>query len=207
MEEKIIKYAEKTLDSVLLFYDHKGISLSHRPKIKYIDSMHPKFYGIPARCEVYYPKKEILYLSLVKSPKYKSIILLFQPYKTIQNKKFRDEIIAHEVWHLIEKERNVINIAPIIKEGTATYAAKTFCLGYFEDTIKNLKEDYENTHLVVASLVNYYTRSLKNPLISILNKEIRLMIEKELFKKIRNQAIETLENTLNPQVVKTIFGK
>jgi hypothetical protein len=51
-------------------------------------------------------------------------IIIFKPYRKFINAS--DEILAHEVWHLIEKERGVLQEQPFIIEGTATYAMIRF---------------------------------------------------------------------------------
>lgn len=54
-------------------------------------------------------------------------ILILQPYQDhCKKQEDRDEIIAHEIWHLIENERRLFKEHLFIREGTATYAMKRF---------------------------------------------------------------------------------
>ncbi|MDP2925568.1 MAG: hypothetical protein Q8N99_04300 [Nanoarchaeota archaeon] len=244
MTEEIIRTAEKSLDLVLPFYEGQGVPLSYRPKIVYINEVHPLFpEGVArAKAEVDFLQfaDKILSVSMLQEswrkfyslefsekaleelftatlnyagngnvqihPLEKRIaeddsgIFLFKPYNEFsQDTKARDRILAHEVWHLIEQERGVINVAPMINEGTATYAERRFVGKKGKKSIEDYEDYFSMIYNGSAKLVQDYVDSEENPLKAVLETSIRLKIEDELLRRIKPKLIATLEKTLESQ--------
>jgi len=116
--------------------------------------------------------------------KYKQLgadIILFSPISRLVHRPlFMDEAMAHEVWHIVERECNVLGIACLITEGTATYAAQqTLCRNNF--TPPEACFDF-NTMLYrgAAGVVHEHVKHWQNPLAYLLDKKIRTDMEVEL---------------------------
>ena len=86
-----------------------------------------------------------------------------------------DEIIAHEVWHVIEFRHGFLHGKDLVYEGTATFAqnffAERFSLWDFSEPTYHLMM-YDNA----ASLVDRLVGHKVNPLQSILDRRVRAQI-------------------------------
>ncbi len=101
-------------------------------------------------------------------------IFLFRP---IQNKlEDLDEIMAHEVWHLIEKKKGIFDGTSFVHEGTATYVQNRFAGR--ESEWRGSETDYFGTiYNNTAHLVQEEVGKEPNPLKAILDAEKRKAIQ------------------------------
>lgn len=128
-----------------------------------------------------------------------SDILVFRPFvDNCKTKEEGDEVLAHEVWHLIEKEKDILKKHPFIIEGTTTYAMKKFSGTEFEDLEVSVEDFFMNMYEGAASLVKYHVEGSKNPYKKMLDNNLRKTIQEELLSKvkpiIRNMVKRTLED-------------
>ncbi|MFW6014630.1 MAG: hypothetical protein ACOCQG_05625 [Candidatus Nanoarchaeia archaeon] len=111
-------------------------------------------------------------------------------YSPIQSELHRlDELMAHEVWHLIEKEHGLLDGKGFIHEGTATYAQNRFVGREFEwagSETDYAGVVYENT----AYLVHEEVKNEPDPLKALLDTEKRKNIQLKFDEKILPLAYE-----------------
>ncbi len=124
-------------------------------------------------------------------------ILLFQPYishsTTIEE---RDEILAHEIWHLIEKERGVLKQHPLITEGTATYAMKRFNGKDCDTPFEKCKDYFTMLYSGAANVVQSYVGNTKNPYQTMLDPQMRDRIQQDLLERVKPVLVENVKRTL-----------
>lgn len=121
-------------------------------------------------------------------------ILVFEPYL----RRNGDDIMAHEVWHLIEKANGVMFQRPYIIEGTATYAMNRFlgqrCDKPFEESTNLVNMLYQGTANIVQSVAG----NSNNPYKSMLDNETREQIQQTLILKLKPKitglVVKLLEN-------------
>lgn len=230
---KVLEYAEKSLEKVLNFYESRGITLSYHPKLIYVDEVFPEMPQIAAIKDelvpiLFFPKELIKIIwyefyeirlsndavdDLIKAiedkipysntrPTDEKKIVLFKPFKKYIN--ISDEIIAHEVWHLIEIERGVFYKHSLIAEGTATYAMIEF-VGKeysFSGKCENLITMLYNG---AANIVKKYVENSRNPLKEMLNEKIRNEIQHELIGTIKS--FLTQRKNIELKEIKSVLEK
>ena len=113
-------------------------------------------------------------------------ILLFRPYaETMSIGRKSDEYMAHEVWHLIEKERGVLSTHPLIMEGTATYASRR-CVGLRCDVrIEDAREYASMIYLGCANIVQNAVVEKENPFTALLDCEIRSSMQDDAVMRLK----------------------
>ncbi len=103
------------------------------------------------------------------------------------------EAIAHELWHLVEKEKGVLADNGLTHEGTATYVGQRR-IGYVP-----IKREYASVHDFLysssAQVVRETVGHLKNPLPSLLEPDIRNTIgnriQSEVFPQLKNATLQS----------------
>jgi hypothetical protein len=88
-----------------------------------------------------------------------------------------DGIMAHEIWHLIEAEKGLLNKPTLIMEGTAQYAQLLFSGGQFE-WYDNSSRRNDSVYWNIASIAREVLKGKKNPLQALFDQGIRTEIEK-----------------------------
>ncbi|MFC1691202.1 hypothetical protein ACFL0W_03390 [Nanoarchaeota archaeon] len=110
-----------------------------------------------------------------------SNILLHKPIEGILFQM--DEVIAHEIWHLIEERYGVLDLVEMIHEGTATYVQNRFanrpCA--WEGSEADFIENFYNN---VAYIVQEEVGNNDNPLQTILNPDVRDSLKSQFEGKI-----------------------
>jgi len=231
-KEKVLEFAEGSLDRVLAFYDRQGISLPHRPKFRYAKvnpvgimrepfmsvlpdeeagkavktSWHRNFsrarfeiLGITLSDEALEENLQIeislnyLYLHKYWRENFSGAdILLFPPlgkYLTDGYQKNLDGHMAHEVWHLIEKDRNVLHTTPLIAEGTARRAEGLF-FGKDLAVAKNPNLYITIFYYGADCVVRDCMRAFRNPYKEMLNPQVRERAQRELLKRYEEKISE-----------------
>ena len=90
-------------------------------------------------------------------------------YRPIQNRlNDLDELMAHEVWHLIERKYGVFDGNGFIHEGTATYVQNRFA-GRKSEWIGSEADYFGAVYNNAAHLVQEEVGKEPNPLKAILN--------------------------------------
>jgi len=127
-------------------------------------------------------------------------VLLFQPYQNHSKKQEdRDMIMAHEVWHLIEKERGVLQEHPFIMEGTATYAMRKFRGESCDKSFEEFDDLVTMMYLGAANIVQNYVGNSENPYQTMLNKQLRGQIQQDLLKKVKPVLVERIKKSLEDE--------
>lgn len=130
-------------------------------------------------------------------------ILIFQPCKKyIKSEKAIDEIIAHEIWHLVEKERKLLEEHPFITEGTATYAMKRFIGKRCNKKFEKFDDFFMMIYLGAANIVQNYVENKENPYQSMLDTNLRREIEQDLVGRIKPILVEKCRKSLENEDVK-----
>lgn len=111
-------------------------------------------------------------------------IVLFESCRDL-DKKEMVEVLLHEVWHLIEKERGLMDQTPLIMEGTAMYVSRRAFEKRFDTTIESGEDILESIYLGGAALVKEHVEKFENPYIALLDETLR--------EEIHNEVIERLE--------------
>ncbi len=111
-------------------------------------------------------------------------ILLFSPFAWAKSQTW---YLAHEVWHLIEAERDLLHEYEPIREGTATYAA-AICIGRPEgDRYLRLPEACSDIVTLrragVASIVADLVDRKGLPLCALLRREVRERLQDEAVRR------------------------
>ncbi len=124
-------------------------------------------------------------------------ILLFLPYRdhTVEQED-RDEILAHEVWHLIEKERGALQEHPLISEGTATYAMKRFRGQSCDRTFEECNDYFTMIYSGAANVVQSYVGNAENPYQTMLDRKMRDQIQEDLLGRVRPVLVEKVKRSL-----------
>lgn len=135
-------------------------------------------------------------------------IFLFRPYRLSDNWE-RDNTIAHEVWHLVERERGIITRNPMIMEGTATYAALYFDGSRLEFDLKsvvnNIEDFLQMRYVIGAYFVQTYVEKDGNPLKTMLYESVRNLIERELMTYIEPHMVRLLKGLYeNESILKSM---
>ncbi len=133
-------------------------------------------------------------LDRIKIPEFEEDIVIFKPFKYLEDEQ-RDEIIAHELWHLIEEERGLFDRHPFIVEATATYARKRFrnerC-----DIPPEECDLVEMLRLGGANVVQQYVENSPNPYKAMLDPNLRERIQKELLKRVEPIIVQKAKESL-----------
>jgi hypothetical protein len=125
-------------------------------------------------------------------------IILFQPYKQAD----RDATILHETWHLIEKERGVLQKHPFIMEGTATYAEKRALRKKCDTPPSRFGDFFSMIYYGAANIVQNHVQNSKNPYKAMLELDVREQIQQELLEKVKPVIANQLKKTLGDENVK-----
>jgi len=124
-------------------------------------------------------------------------IFIFQPYRNhSRQQKDRDEIIVHEVWHLIEKERGLLQEHPFIAEGTATYAMKRFRGERCDIPLERFDDFFMMMYLGGANVVQDYVGSSENPYQIMLDRQVRGQIQQDILRRVKPVFVEKLKKAL-----------
>jgi len=143
------------------------------------------------------------------SQKYKDSeaeILLFRPFASLyQNQELTDEIMAHEVWHLVELNRDIFKIAPLIVEATATYAGR---LSVGKDCPVP-PEEYPTLDTMLYHGGGYVIQRMiqgsSNPYVRMLDKTIREDAQRQLMWRVRKKLVDLVhERVGNPTYQKSV---
>ena len=112
-------------------------------------------------------------------------IIVFRPYfENCKTKEQKDEVIAHKIWHLIEKERDVFKKHPFIVEGTANYAMKKFSGAEFQELSDNVEDLLTIMFEGAANIVRYHAKESTNPYKKILENNVRKNIQEDLMAEV-----------------------
>jgi len=127
-------------------------------------------------------------------------VLIFQPYQNhCREQNDGDEIMAHEIWHLIEKERGVLQEHPFIMEGTATYAMRRFRGKSCNKPFEKFDDFFMMMYLGAANVVQGYVESSENPYQTMLNKQVREQIQQDLLGRVRPVLVERIKKSLEDE--------
>lgn len=114
----------------------------------------------------------------------------------IENETFLKRVFAHEVWHLIEKSEDIFYSAPFITEGTATYAMNMFQNKFSDRQLKSGLSFNEIMYEGCANLVQSYVCQEYYPLKSLLDVDLRLLIQSDLINKIKPMLVDAATKSL-----------
>jgi len=134
--------AEESLGKVLDFYKKQGFGPAYTPRIRVVDD----FLLPPGSFVIWSDYKNFAFekikslcseVFLIKpdEEKIKKIIKKYSEplqtetgiiYFTIGDYRTLEAQISHETWHLIEEEKGIISLTPLIIEGTAHYAEAAY---------------------------------------------------------------------------------
>ena len=127
-------------------------------------------------------------------------ILIFQPCRKFdKNKRNIDEIFAHEIWHLIEKEKGLLQETPFIMEGTATYAMKRFIGESCNKKFVEFGDFFSMMYLGAANIVQDYIRNKENPYQVMLDRSIRGEIQQDLLERVKPVLVERIKKSLEDE--------
>ncbi len=124
-------------------------------------------------------------------------IFLFKGFRDYEGRLLCDEIIGHEIWHLIEMKNNIIGRSPIVAEGTATYAstkANGKTCNVPPENCSNLNAMlYEGSAHIIQSIVGNDV----NPYISMLDTSTRELIQEQLLHKLNKRLVAFMHQEKN----------
>ncbi|MFH1630911.1 MAG: hypothetical protein ABIA21_01665 [Candidatus Aenigmatarchaeota archaeon] len=164
------EYVNSILDDVLEFYTGYGVTLDFRPGVRLSNKTRSAYIAgkRPLVGRVY--------------PKRKKSFTLYKPFRVSEPIEQR-RTVAHEVWHIIERDRKVKS-SDTIREGTATYADHLFIGDRLVEDIRN-RDDPRFERLGTAKLIQDYMdeNDIKNPLLVLLDLETRDKIEDYVIRK------------------------
>ncbi len=127
-------------------------------------------------------------------------VLIFQPYRNhSKEQEDGDEIIVHEVWHLIEKERGVLQAHPFITEGTATYAMKRFRGKGCDKPFEKFEDFFMMMYLGAANIVQNYVGSSENPYRTMLDSQVRRKIQQDMLGRVKPVLVERVKRSLEDE--------
>jgi hypothetical protein len=122
-------------------------------------------------------------------------IMLFQPYKRCESDDIdNDEVLAHEVWHLIEQERDVMESQPFIVEGAATYAMKRYNGLICNQPPEMMPTTEMMLYFGGANVIHHELQDSDDPFNELLTKERRDRMQHELAER------------MTPVIVKGYYG-
>lgn len=133
-------------------------------------------------------------------------IILYRPFRSYhQYPEESDEVFSHEIWHLIEKERGVMQAHPFIAEGTATYAMRRY---FGKACDKSLEECIELNGMMyfgAANIVQNHVKGSENPYKEMLKKEVREGIQQDLVKRVEPVLVKaTMASLQNEDAIEMI---
>mgnify|MGYP001595639365 FL=1 len=108
------------------------------------------------------------------------------------------EILAHELWHVYELEAvNRNNFFPLIREGTAMYAANRLVykeseIPWTDDTIEKCPDYLKFKYIVPAKIVQDYMKD-KDDLKVLFRPEVRMKINEEVKKQLKLLMLKDLQ--------------
>lgn len=127
-------------------------------------------------------------------------VLIFQPYSEhIKKQEGRDKVIAHEIWHLIEKERNVLKEHPFIIEGTATYAMNRFMGESCDIEFEECGDFFMMMYHGAANVVQNYVGNSDNPYQTMLDRQIREKIQQDLLGRVKPVIVERVKKSFEDE--------
>jgi hypothetical protein len=126
-------------------------------------------------------------------------IFLFKKFKDILSEldesyeyNFSCEVMAHEVWHLIEMEKIPKDTNYLVREGTAYYAGEKIGYGNYTKNRDSFRLNDSNFKLfnfvykkLAPNIVYNHVDSLENPFKSLLEPKIRKKIHNNLDKTLK----------------------
>ena len=127
-------------------------------------------------------------------------ILIFGPYMDL-DKRNQDGTMVHEVWHLIERERDVIEHTPFIIEGTAMYPQFKFMGLEPKQEIETFVDFQRMRYLGVLGVVWRHVNHKANPYLSILNPDVRTTIDDEVKGRVKGNMKVMKENILKNEEI------
>lgn len=125
-------------------------------------------------------------------------VVIFKPYTTLPEQT-KEEVLAHEIWHLIEVDHKVFNETPFIIEGTATYVMKKYRNKKCEKTLEACEDVQEMMYLGAANLVGSYVNHLENPFKAILDLQLRQSMQQDLLHQIKPVMLKGLKRTFEDE--------
>jgi len=186
----MVKYEYLTLDNVLDFFSQK------LAKTIWKDAYNLDISSEAIAEITRIQKKTFGKILLPQEFEFGADILIFQPYQTLSRApKDRDEIIAHEVWHLIEQERG-LQEHPFIMEGTATYAMKKFVGQSCDKGPEDYGDFFMMMYLGAANIVQSYVGDSENPYQLMLDRELRAQMQNDLLVRVEPVFVESVKKLL-----------
>ncbi len=130
-------------------------------------------------------------------------IFIFPLYYKI-SETHQEATLAHEVWHLIEKEKGVLSDSLLIREGTAEYAEKLFMNERFVRELEEIEEFREILYQGAGKIVQDKVSHLQNPYEAMLDPKLRSKIEEEFIERLKPVLVKKVKKTFED---KNYLGK
>ena len=143
-------------------------------------------------CDAISEKASGLLSTFQRSKGLEADITLYNP--VAQHLKELDEIMVHEMWHLVERQEGIKDGSEIIGEGTATIVQYRFA------GKRCFLQERENTYETIAAIIQHQFNGCEIPLSDLLKPSLRKKINQaaEAFtgssERLRDEAIERVKS-------------
>ena len=118
----------------------------------------------------------------------------------------QDEVIAHKMWHLIDKQHGFFPTHHFTLEGCAAYAMKKFINKKLQKEFDEIDEFVEALYLGSGYIVQSYVDSKENPFKALLEVSQRDLIQNNILEQLKKSFTKKMQKTLEDEEGKKMIA-